>query len=341
MTTQQDRGEAALKRLTGAGISPTRASAAVALVYLVAASAYILVSGSIVEQMATSVAHLERLEKMKGIAFIVVTALLMFLVNLTLLRRMRRHEDIERRMERSLANAERSVLAGTFARTIAHDINNALSPAMLTVSLLEDAVAENQEAREYTATITSSLQRVAEWNRRFFEIGGKLTAQAGRFDLAQSISAAVTLARHHRSARKAQIEVRVAPVPDYHGIDSVIQRAVLNLVLNAVEAAGPEARIVVELTPGTTHHTLCVDDNGPGVPAAMRAQVLEPFFTSKAHGTGLGLSSVLACARLHGGEVAVLDAPTGGARFLVILGPLDPVDPLHSATLGEGPSARA
>jgi signal transduction histidine kinase len=341
MTTQSNRQESTLNRLTGAGMSPTRASATVATVYLVVAGAYILVSGSILQSIATSIEDLERLEKIKGLAFVVVTAVLMFLVNLALLRRMRRHEELERRMERALANAERSVLAGTFARTIAHDINNALSPATLTVSMLEESVSGNAEAEQYVSTIASSLQRVAEWNRRFFEIGGKLTAQAGRFDLAHSVTAAVALARHHRTARKLNIELETDSVPDYHGVDSVIQRAVLNLVLNAAEASGSEARIVVRLERGATHHLLQVDDNGPGVPAHLRERVLEPFFTSKSEGTGLGLASVLACARLHSGTVEVHDAPTGGARFRLTLGPLDPIDPLRNPALGDGPSARA
>jgi signal transduction histidine kinase len=167
-----------------------------------------------------------------------------------------------------------------------------------------------------------------------------LAAPAGRFDLAHSVTAAVALARHHRMARKSSIELTIESVPEYHGVDSVIQRAVLNLVLNAAEAAGNDAKVHVRLERGSTHHVLTVDDNGPGVPVELRPQILEPFFTSKAEGTGLGLASVLACARLHSGAVAVLDAPTGGARFRVTLGPLDPNDPLHSPTLHEGPSTR-
>jgi signal transduction histidine kinase len=338
MSAHSDEGDATRARLTGTRVNPIRAAGLTSVIYLLVAGAYILVSGAIARDLATSVHDLERLEMLKGIAFVIVTATLLFVVNLALLRRMRRHEELEWRMERALANAERSVLAGTFARTIAHDINNALSPALLTVAILGERIAGDPEARLEVETIAASLQRVADWNRRFFEIGGRLTAQASRFDLAHSVTAAVALARHHRRTRKASIEVEAQAVPDYHGIDSVIQRAVLNLVLNAVEAAGPNARIVVRLEAGATQHVLTVDDNGPGVPVSMRAQILEPFFTSKPDGTGLGLASVLACANLHGGTVQVLDAPTGGARFRITLGPLDPNDPLRSPGLGEGPS---
>jgi len=329
------------RRLTTAGISPTRASLAVAILYFIAASVYILLSGEIALDQSATLAELERFERVKGLGFVFVSAAVMFFVNRSLLLRMRKHEDLERRMERALANAERTVIAGTFARTIAHDINNALSPAMLTISLLEDRVANDSDAKQEVDTIASSLARIAEWNRRFFEIGGRITAQASHFDLGHSVTAAVTLARHHRSARKANIELEAVPVPTYHGVDSVIQRAVLNLVLNAIEAAGDSAKVQVRLESGTSHHVLTVDDNGPGVPLALREQILEPFFTSKREGTGLGLASVVACARLHSGRVEVLDSPLGGARFRVTLGPLDPNDPLQHPALADGPSARS
>jgi signal transduction histidine kinase len=341
MPATRDIDQGPLRRLTGAGISPTRASLTVALLYLVISSIYILASGELAFSQSTSLADLERFERIKGLVFVFVTTAMMFFVNRALLRRMRRYEELERRMERALANAERSVLAGMFARTIAHDINNALSPAMLTISMLEERVSQDEDAKQEVEIIADSLQRIAEWNRRFFEIGGRLTARPGEFDLGKSVHAAVSLARHHRSATKATITVESTSVPGYRGVDSVVQRAVLNLVLNAIEAAGSEARVEVRLEAGSSHHTLTVDDNGPGVPVPLRQRILEPFFTSKEGGTGLGLASVQACARLHSGEIRVVDSPLGGARFAVTLGPLDPNDPLHSAAASDGPSVRA
>jgi signal transduction histidine kinase len=338
MTKQSNGRETAFVRLTGAEVSPALASAAVALVYLVLASAYILVSGAVARQLASSVADLQQIERFKGLAFVVVTAALLFAVNFALLSRMRRLESLERRMERALANAERTILAGTFARTIAHDINNGLSSAMLATSLLRDRVANDQAANDDVEIISSSLHRIAEWNRRFFEIGGRLAAQAGSIDLGNAVESAANLARHHRAAHSCTINVESHAVPGYRGVESVIQRAVLNLILNAIEAAGPEAKIDVKLEGTDGTYVLTVDDNGPGVPRELRLQILEPFFTTKAEGTGLGLASVVACARLHGGNVEVLDAPGGGARFRVTLGALESYDPLQHRSLADGPS---
>lgn len=290
--------------------------------YLVVAAAYILISSTFASERSGSVEDLRRIEILKGLAFVVGSALLLFIVNITALTRIRRNEERTRRMERALHNAERSVLAGTFARTIAHDINNGLSVATMNLDLLREAVAREPERRELADEVGTALARIGEWNRRFFEIGGRqLLDEARPLDLCTAVQAAADLARQHRKLRSAQLDVALPADAPYVGIDSIIQRAVLNLILNAADAAGEKARILVTLAAdGPNRWTISVEDNGPGVPPADREQILEPFFTTKPDGTGLGLASVVACARFHGGSVKVTDSRLGGACFRVMLG---------------------
>lgn len=290
--------------------------------YLVLAGAYILISSTFASERSGSIEELRRIEILKGLAFVVGSALLLFIVNVTTLSRIKRHELRTRRMERALHNAERSVPAGTFARTIAHDINNGLSVATMNLDLLREAVAAQPDQREIADEIGSALARIGEWNRRFFEIGGRqLLGEARPIDLCTAVQTAADLARHHKKLRQAQLDIALPAEAPYTGIDSIIQRAVLNLILNAADAAGDHARVLVTLAAaGPNRWTICVEDNGPGVPPADREQILEPFFTTKPDGTGLGLASVVACARFHGGHVKVEDSRLGGACFRVTLG---------------------
>lgn len=108
-------------------------------------------------------------------------------------------------------------------------------------------------------------------------------------------------------------------------------RIVTNLVTNALKYApdGP-----VALTLDSTDRTavrLTIDDHGPGVPAEQHQRILEPFTRlDEQHpqpGTGIGLALVAEFARLHDGYVEVADAPGGGARFVVVLGELEPSPP--------------
>jgi signal transduction histidine kinase len=303
-------------------VRPVRTALFVAGLYFVLAAAYILISSTFASERSGSVEDLRQIEILKGLAFVLVSAMLLFAVNWGLLQRIRRNDERGRRMERSLHNAERTVLAGTFARTIAHDINNGLLAAQMNLELLSTEVADNAEARELVGEATRALARITEWNRRFFEIGGqRLFGAAQVMDLTRTISSAAELARHHRSVRTAALDLSLLPEASYTGFDSVIQRAVLNLLLNAADAAGADAHIRVHLLPSTSATwQIIVEDNGPGITPEIRAHILEPFFTTKEHGTGLGLASVLGCARFHNGDLRVDDSPLGGARFTLTLG---------------------
>src|SRR5205823_9836287 len=99
----------------------------------------------------------------------------------------------------------------------------------------------------------------------------------------------------------------------------MLRRAVLNLLLNALDAlpAGGELIITGYFTPGGLE--IEIADSGPGVPAPLLDRLFEPFFTTKGGGTGLGLAIVERIAAAHGGRATVANCPEGGAAFTLIL----------------------
>jgi signal transduction histidine kinase len=103
-----------------------------------------------------------------------------------------------------------------------------------------------------------------------------------------------------------------------------LKQVLLNLVQNAIhavqdrDAADGLVRLSIERLDGAL--TFTVDDNGPGVPVQSRQRIFTPFFTTKDHGTGLGLAVAHTVVSLHGGSLTVDDAPLGGARFRVMVG---------------------
>jgi signal transduction histidine kinase len=98
-----------------------------------------------------------------------------------------------------------------------------------------------------------------------------------------------------------------------------LRRALLNLVRNALAAAGPDGRVVLAAGPADGGVRCEVRDSGPGVPPELRQRVFDPFFTTREKGTGLGLAFVREILRDHGSAVAVDQAPEGGARFHFLL----------------------
>jgi signal transduction histidine kinase len=101
-----------------------------------------------------------------------------------------------------------------------------------------------------------------------------------------------------------------------------LRRAFQNLIRNAVEAGGtPTIHVdAARVRDGNRPFVrVSIRDHGPGVPADLRERVFEPYFTSKATGTGLGLAMVRQTMNAHGGSVQVEAAEEGGARFVVTL----------------------
>lgn len=297
-------------------------AAAMAVGYLIVAGAWVWISSAFAGAQSADVDQLRRIELIKGIGFIVMTAVALFAINLTQLRELRARDDRLRHMDRALHNAERRVLAGTFASTVAHDINNGLMATTLPLSELQDRLADQPNLRVLADEAQSALTRIGEWNRRFFDIGGtQLLGGVSDFDLAESVRTAYRMASRHRLLRSTATEVEIPAHAPFRGTESLVQRAVLNLLLNAADAAGPRGarcRLAIQCA-GDGGYRVDVDDNGPGVPVERRATILEPFFTTKPDGTGLGLASVVACAALHTGKVEITDSPLGGARFTLVL----------------------
>lgn len=302
--------------------APWASAAKLAGAYFVLASTYLVISSSMAGATAVSKEDLARIELFKGMTFMAVTALILFGMNLLQLRTLRAHQDDRIRRDRALANAERNILAGTFARGVAHDINNGLAVATLSLEELRLRVREDAESTELAGDVLAALNQIKDWNRRFFDLGSsRLLGDVRDFDLAATLRLSAQLAYRHDLVRKVHLEVTVPESAPMRGREALVQRAALNLILNAAEAAGPGSKVRLELegAAGVPTYRLTVSDSGPGVPVELRTKVLEPFYTSKPDGTGLGLASVVACASLHGGTVTIDASPLGGARFTVEL----------------------
>jgi signal transduction histidine kinase len=95
----------------------------------------------------------------------------------------------------------------------------------------------------------------------------------------------------------------------------MLRRAVLNLLLNALDAMPDGGLLRVRASAGPEGLQLAVADTGPGLSDDARRRAFEPFFTTKPGGTGLGLAIVCRIAEVHGGEVTAANGPDRGATF--------------------------
>jgi signal transduction histidine kinase len=100
-----------------------------------------------------------------------------------------------------------------------------------------------------------------------------------------------------------------------------LRRAFANLYRNAAEAMLGHGVIDVTVTGDSDALAVTIADHGPGIPADLRQRVFEPYFTTKADGTGLGLALVRVTLEAHRGTISVSETAGGGATFLIVFPP--------------------
>jgi two-component system sensor histidine kinase HydH len=303
-----------------APLHPFTLALLLSLLYVVLSGAYIVFSGVIAAGLSENVHELERVETAKGLIFVFATGALFFALSFAVLRRISKQEIRVIQQKSALLESERRAMVGIFAASIAHDIANILIVARGNLRMMEDDLRNEREKSDAVATLRRSLEELKVLTRRLVSIEHeRIPADAGDFELDQLVREIVSLARSHMNVRTCALRVTANDPVTIHGNRSMLGMLLLNLILNAADATRARGKIDVSLRRLDSEAVLEVQDDGPGVPVERRATIFDAFYSSKAHGTGLGLLTVKVCAEEHGGAVSVSDSDLGGACFRVTL----------------------
>jgi signal transduction histidine kinase len=224
-------------------------------------------------------------------------------------------------MNRQLRRRERLAALGEMAAGVAHEIRNPLGGIQMFASLLHRDLADRPEAGRLVGKIIRGVERLDRVVTDTLEFGRVAEPQPASVDLGTLIRDTVELA----AARIAETGVAVE-LPADGGIrivtdPALLQRALLNVLVNAVEAAPAEGgRVEIGLRMGPNERViLTVSDNGPGISPDCMDRIFNPFFTTKGAGTGLGLAIVHQIVESLGGSVQAANRSGGGAVFSLSL----------------------
>lgn len=285
--------------------------------YTLVAVVYIVASSSIAARLSANVEQLKGIETLKGILFVVVTAVATFLGSYFAFTRIERAHDQILARDRALVDNERRVFAGLIAGAIAHDSNNVL---VAVIADLEELRGGRPADDPTVHRLKHSVERMIALNRRLLS-----NARRGQAALPEDVEVlhlvreTLAVTRSHQSVRRCSVEFAPAGPVRLHTHPLLLQQILANLVVNAGEACGGGGRIEVRLHDSPQFVTLEVHDNGPGVPVERRERIFDSLETTKPAGTGLGLFSVKSCVAALDGSVEVGDSPLGGACFRVRL----------------------
>jgi len=249
-----------------------------------------------------------------------------------------------KKLEQQMMRAQRMESIGTLAGGIAHDLNNVLSPIMLSLELLRENAVDD-ESHELISTLEQSARHGADMVRQLLQFARGVEGQRLDVDLGEIVH---EIERLVRDTFLKHIEVAVVmPSAPWRvlGDRTQLHQVLLNLCVNARDAMDGAGLLQIRvenvvldehfagINPDAKqgpHVHLSVVDSGSGIDPAILERIFDPFFTTKefGKGTGLGLSTTMAIVKSHGGFLRVYSEPGRGTTFNVYL-------PSHAGELAE------
>lgn len=223
-----------------------------------------------------------------------------------------------RRLQDQLSRHERLSALGRMVASLAHQVRTPLSAALLYASHLTEQVLPVEQQQRFAGRLKERLHELEH------QVRDMLVFARGELPLSDRISPGQLFDALRRSGESLVQDVEVRWQCDVWRGELLCNRdtlvgTLLNLVENAIQAAGQGVRLKVHAYVRGDTLRVCISDNGPGIDAVTLARLGEPFFTTKTTGTGLGLAVVKAVARAHQGELQLRSRPGRGTCALLIL----------------------
>lgn len=209
---------------------------------------------------------------------------------------------------------------GEIARGIAHGLRNPLHALGLSLTTLADPTTTAERRAELAASSRVQIERIDRTLRSFLSLSATRAEPQLQVDIAEVVQDVVM-----EASQTAGGEVRVACAldadrPHVRGIGTELRTALHVLVVNAVEASPPGGAVTVRVTASDDAVRVAVEDDGPGLPASVRARLFQPHVTTKAHGAGLGLFLAERIARRrYRGSLELADRDGHGVAAVLTL----------------------
>jgi signal transduction histidine kinase len=223
------------------------------------------------------------------------------------------------------AVAEKRELLQRLLARLAHEIRNPLSSLDVHVQLLEEDIrallpTTGEQLTARLEIIHGELHRLESIVGHFLRLAGPSELDLEPVEIPRIIAHVCELLRPEAAAREIEITINVeSDLPRVLGDPVRLNQALLNLVINGMQAVAHKGLIEVSAAVHDRGVALVVRDNGPGIPPEKLASIFDPYFTTKPEGSGLGLWIAQRIVLGHGGTLRAENNPVGGAIFTLTL----------------------
>lgn len=215
-------------------------------------------------------------------------------------------------MEKELRRKDRLAAAGTLAAGVAHEIRNPLSAIELNLRLLKDDVKaaglNSADIDEYFDVLSAETQRLNRITSSFLQLSRPESLEKARLPIQRPARRVLRLLESEAQSRKISLEVAM-PQEELQVLadETKLEQVCLNLLINSMQAMPEGGKIRVSASRMQVDDRCFVDlaikDEGAGIPADIMPRLFDPYFTTRADGTGLGLAVAERIVTDHGGSI--------------------------------------
>jgi signal transduction histidine kinase len=226
-----------------------------------------------------------------------------------------------RRTLGELSKRQALAAAGEFAASLSHEVRNGLTAVRVDLQRAEEKTAEGALARPLIARALENVRRLDGTVSGSLRVARSGRAPRRRLDLAAVVAAAAQSAESTFTEHGAMLTPAAASTPTAWVLGDAIalEQLLLNLLRNSAQAMGAGGRATITVDVDGSDVRIVVADSGTGISPANLEHVLDPFFSTKTDGTGLGLPIARQIAAAHGGSFAIESVPGDGTRVEVRL----------------------
>jgi two-component system, NtrC family, sensor histidine kinase HydH len=229
------------------------------------------------------------------------------------------YRELENNVEHVKRAARMSAL-GHLSAGLAHEIRNPLASIEGAASIVQNEPGDDSLRQEFLTIIQAECHRLNRLITNFLDFARPRAPELRPASIPDLLRSTILLVS--QTANRSNISIRedFAPVlPPCQCDAEQIRQAILNLLLNAVQAMPAGGEIVVSARHHQSQMIIRVQDHGPGIPPENVDSIYDPFFTTKSAGTGLGLAVSYQIAKQHGGELTLEENSPLGAGFALTI----------------------
>jgi two-component system OmpR family sensor kinase len=203
---------------------------------------------------------------------------------------------------------------------IAHEVRNPLGGMALFAGLLKEELGDHPTGLKHLDKISMELDYLSRVVNDFLDFARERPLELEEMDPRAEFEQVEHLSASELQQAGVRLKSEVTPgVKQVQWDRERMRRVLLNLVRNAIQASKTGGAVVIRLEKDGSHLLLSVSDEGCGIPDGKRAQVFEPFYTSRQQGTGLGLALVKKIVEAHGGSISFITREEQGTTFTLRL----------------------